>query len=189
MKIIMISARDKKGFTLMELLVAIAIFGILSTFMVANFSRNEQAKELKQQAEILVAGLQKVQNMALAGTLVSDKSPLYYRLVLWNCQSNCSYNLWASFSSSPQIQIESILLNKINVEIKKTIPLPVPNTLAVIFYPSRGNMRIDTAWMGGRNWDEVMIELTHVQNSVLKYCVTINSISGRIDLVSGACPP
>lgn len=63
------------GFTLVELLIAIAIVGIITTIMVVNFWREGQRGELRQAAEVLASNLRKVQNMGMTGQSLGGSVP------------------------------------------------------------------------------------------------------------------
>lgn len=57
---------SKKGFTLIEILVAMAIVGILAATAIVNFGKNED-RDVRQERERLTSFLREVQNKALAG--------------------------------------------------------------------------------------------------------------------------
>lgn len=68
-----------RGFTLPELLVAMAVFVILASVVLTNFHFGSAGDDLRQSADELVANLRRIQNMAQAGELVhfdgSTKNP------------------------------------------------------------------------------------------------------------------
>lgn len=70
------SFKKNSGFTLVELLVAMAIFGLLSALVIANFSKGTETNKFKQ------ASLEFAQNIRLAQNYaISGKS-------LWRCAGN-----------------------------------------------------------------------------------------------------
>lgn len=65
-----------KGFTLNELLVSMAILGVLSALLIANFSRGRLSDDLRISSQTLASNLRRVQNLATVGqTLASGKVP------------------------------------------------------------------------------------------------------------------
>lgn len=85
---------NKKGFTLVELLVVISIISIISGVMVVNFRTSEQTNKLQRSAQQVVQGLRKAQGMALFSTEVPGKCSqniCEYYGVYFNKQSMNSY--------------------------------------------------------------------------------------------------
>ncbi len=60
----------RRGFTIAELLVSLAIIGVLTGLMMANFSSGQRSSEVRFAAEILVNQLRELQTNALTGRLV-----------------------------------------------------------------------------------------------------------------------
>ena len=58
---------DKKGFTLMELLVSMAIFGVISGLVVVNFRAGARGDELRLAAESVAAALRDAEARTAAG--------------------------------------------------------------------------------------------------------------------------
>lgn len=65
----------RSGFTLVELLVSMSVFGVLAVMVLANFHFGTQQDALRTSAQTLVANFRRVQNVAAAGMLVP--SPNY----------------------------------------------------------------------------------------------------------------
>jgi prepilin-type N-terminal cleavage/methylation domain-containing protein len=64
--------RGEQGFTLMEMLVALAIFGVMAGFMMANFRASQRVDELRIAAEVAVTAIRQAQTRALSGAVVSQ---------------------------------------------------------------------------------------------------------------------
>jgi len=171
----MIFNSDKRGFTLMELLIGLSIFALLCTFLVASYHNNEKAQELNNQAQNLVLALQKVQNMALTGQAVNGSTPAQYKFSITNCDiSHCSYSLLADDTSFSNVSLPGI-----GISIKS----PISNSLIVAFSPPRGEM----SFVPTTDNDIASFEISTEDTSLI-FCLDLNAISGRINLASGACP-
>jgi len=75
----------KKGFTIIELLVALGVFVVVTAMVVANFRAGGRSDELRIAAETLISNLRKAQNMSLSGQLTNGSSPpggygVYFKL-------------------------------------------------------------------------------------------------------------
>lgn len=68
--------RPRSGYTLIELLISISIFGIITGIMVWNFDRSNRNEDLRYAAENLAADLRLVQNMAMTGATIQDPDDL-----------------------------------------------------------------------------------------------------------------
>lgn len=169
-----VSLKSDRGFTLIELLVAIGIFTLLSSFLVVNYRGNETIRTLKNQALEAVAGLQRAQNMSLTGETVGGGSPSSYAFAIADCAADCAYSLSAFFPDNSSLAISQAALKNAAV---KTFQ---PGGIRIDFSPPRGNMAISPG-----NLNTAAFEIYNAQAA---YCVKLNSVSGRIDLVSGSCP-
>lgn len=166
-----------RGFTLIELLVSIAIFASLSSFLIVRYRDNEKIRTLKNQAQEAIAGLEKVQNMALTGATVDSLAPSLYRFSIADCSENCGYELTAVFSDGSELPISPTAQTQLKSVRVSADPA---SELAVEFSSPRGKM----ALLPG-NLDSAAFEISNDQAA---YCVKLNAVAGRIDLASGACP-
>ncbi|MDP1845418.1 MAG: prepilin-type N-terminal cleavage/methylation domain-containing protein [Candidatus Moranbacteria bacterium] len=64
---------SSRGFTLIEIIIAIAIVGIVSGIAVVNFGKNDD-KDVRMERERLTSFLRDVQNKALTGEIVAGVS-------------------------------------------------------------------------------------------------------------------
>lgn len=163
----------RPGFTLIEILISISIFSLLSSFVVANYQANEKAKRLKNQAQLIVSGLERAQNMALTGEAVAGIVPLGYYFKMADCVSGCSYGIFAEAVD------EDILVFSGNLAGLSAVTSDNLGELLVSFSAPRGRMVLSD------EREEVSLALSVSGND---YCVRINSVSGRIDSFSGECP-
>ena len=58
------------GFTLIEIIVVIAIIAFFSTFLIIGFRGNEKQRAINNAALSVVDGLKRMQTMAFSGSLV-----------------------------------------------------------------------------------------------------------------------
>ena len=63
--------RDKKGFTLIELMVVVSIMILLSALLLADFRSGQRRYVLNQSVQRLASDLRKAQNMAMGGVDVA----------------------------------------------------------------------------------------------------------------------
>lgn len=63
----LVKIRKKQGFTIIELIIAVAIIVILSGIVLANYHASRRQQTLTAEAQKLASTLRKAQNMALAG--------------------------------------------------------------------------------------------------------------------------
>ncbi len=67
--------KSKPGFTLVDLLVAIAIFVILTSLTIANFVTGKRRDALRQSGIVLTSLLQEAQTAALSGMTINSLTP------------------------------------------------------------------------------------------------------------------
>lgn len=67
--------KAKSGFTIVDLLVAISIFVILTSLTIANFVTGKRRDALRQSGIVLVSLLQEAQTAALSGMTINGLTP------------------------------------------------------------------------------------------------------------------
>ena len=78
-----------RGFTLIEVIVSIGIFAMLTTLVYANFRQGEKQEELNQSALELADNLRRVQNLGMSGQVTKFCHDGNYRLQRCQTDSDC----------------------------------------------------------------------------------------------------
>lgn len=161
-------SRNKSGFTLIELMIAIAIFSILMTVSVVTLNSGDKNRELKNSALLVLGGIKQMQTMALGGEAINGIVPDYYLIKILKCGSNCSYSLKGIYydanSVAHEVHFQTSTLPKTKVS---------STSVAIEFFPPRGYA---TSTYGTTT---TVIQLVHTSDANIKWCVIFNSISGR----------
>lgn len=162
----------KKGFTLSELLVAIALIGIFSAFSVVSLRSGSQLREVRNEAMKVLDGIKKMQTMALAGKSVDGETPQRYVFRLADCAESCDiFSLVTDAGSAiePPAALENAVMKISGLD-----------SLEISFSPPRAQPVLST----GEN--EVTIRVESAKDPNAARCVSVNAVSGRIDLSN--CP-
>ncbi len=166
---------NNQGFTLMELLVAISIFSLLTTFVVASYASNEKSRLLKLEASKVLVGLQKAENMAITGQFFDLFIPSVFEFSLSDCPSNCFYVLSAKDVSGNSKELEKQELKGLAVDISDG------KQALFKFSAPRGRLEI---LVDENTQTSIKINLGDSDTS---YCLEASSVSGRIGLKEGSC--
>ena len=164
----------QQGFSLPELLVAIAIVGLISTITVVNFRAGQKKDVLNFAADELASNLRGVQVSALSGELVNGEEPRGgYGMNFVSGQNSYTY-----FANADNVDY---VFGEDDAEIR-TYNLPQGVTLDssnldVVFKQPRPTIFIN----GAEEEIEAQIILRHEDVTETK-TIIINRISGRIDV-------
>lgn len=104
----------KQGFSLIELMVVLAMFGIILGLIMVNFSSLRNARNLKIAQNELVSNLRKVQSYTLSSRALNATQPVQFYLLKFDTATPDRYTVQAMYnlSSSPQLNqnVETIML-------------------------------------------------------------------------------
>jgi prepilin-type N-terminal cleavage/methylation domain-containing protein len=105
---------NKKGFTLLELLIVIVIVAIISLILVVNWQRNEKQYQLQRVAQEIAQDIRMVQDMALNSYKYLDQIPDNYGLY-FDESDKTSYIIFGDMNGNnsyqgtpPDLEIENI---------------------------------------------------------------------------------
>jgi Tfp pilus assembly protein FimT len=169
----------KRGFTIIELLVSLGIFIIITTMVVANFRAGSRGDDLRISAEAMVSNLRKAQNMALAGQPTNDIIPpggygLYFNLatpdryvIFADVNGNLAYD-------SGEALVDGLVTLPREVRITSVSPVIIST---VVFKPPKPTIYIN----GGPTEAALSVTIKHTSSEQTR-TVTVNRVSGRIDI-------
>lgn len=177
----------KKGFTIIELLVSLGIFVVVTTMVVANFRAGSRSDELKITAETLVSNLRRAQNMALAGQLTDGVTPPGGYGVYVKLAEADRYVIFADKNGNlvyddGEALVDGIIFLPRNVRIEK-IEKTLGATISgeVVFKPPKPVIYIcKTGVIPCETEDALSITLKHVLSEKTQQ-VSVNRISGRVE--------
>lgn len=61
---------SRAGFTMIEMLISLSIFAVITAFVTANFRAGRQSDELRQSTQLLATAIRRAQTMAISGQTV-----------------------------------------------------------------------------------------------------------------------
>lgn len=167
----------RRGFTIIELLVAISIFIVVTSLVVANFRRGTRSDELRIAAFGLASTLRRAQTMAMTGALINGAMPLGGYGVHMTKDEPTRYIIFADsddkmYGVGEELEGGIISLPH-NIVIDQLVPAPV----SVVFTPPKPTIYIN----GGTNFNLVIITLKDLISGQAKK-VIVNRISGQISV-------
>ncbi|HNW09427.1 MAG TPA: prepilin-type N-terminal cleavage/methylation domain-containing protein [bacterium] len=169
------------GFTLAEMMVVLGIIGLMASYVVVNFRRDEKVRALKQTAEAVFSDLKTVQTMALAGSQVQEQYPDSYSFLIKECSGVCSYSLVGNVNgSSLDYQVVNIDNDKIGIAFYDAeLNNNEGESAEFLFQLPRGNLAISRA---SESVEEIKLIFSHSEVADYQLCLTANKISGRMYL-------
>ncbi|MDD5043128.1 MAG: prepilin-type N-terminal cleavage/methylation domain-containing protein [Patescibacteria group bacterium] len=165
---------NRSGFTLVELLVSITIFALMTMFVVVNFRAGQKQDFLNLGAEEISNNLKKAQTAAVAGELIEGVVPkggygLYF------ASDSTSYLYFADLDGNfNYTAVDGVIAE---YPLPKGVVINSEN-LSVVFDPPRPKIYFNGSDIEAES--EVMIKHQDLPEAVKK--IIINSVSGKIDL-------
>ena len=174
-----LSRMNQQGFNLVELLVAIAIFGIISTAVVANLRGGSSGNELNLQADNISSLLRQAQIQSSTGQPFNGNPPIGgYGVSLATCSTPpCSVTLFADENGNFAYDGAAEEIQVVTLGSAVTInAISEGSPFAILFKPPRPYMCFGTECSG---IGEATITLGSVQSDKT-LTITANQISGSV---------
>ena len=170
---------NKLGFNLIELIVSIAIFGILATVVTVNLRGSSPSREAKQQANNVASFMREAQIKALAGEPFNDAVPIGgYGVHVETCTTPpCTLTMFADINTNFTFDAGTEEVNTISLGATVTVDsISTGSPVDVIFKPPRPYTCFGDVCSG---IGELIISLGNNKNN-LTTDVVVDQISGRI---------
>lgn len=153
-----------KGFTLIEVLFAIAIFSILATFILVNYRKDQDYRDLKIDTMMVYDLIKKAQTMSMANQEINGKN--YSKFIV-----NIKDSAGSLRGDVDVIPFENLTIKKSKVIEEFDAEFSVPRGDMIINKP----LRIP-------NFATTTIKLINIKNESLYKCIDVSTISGKIDV-------
>jgi prepilin-type N-terminal cleavage/methylation domain-containing protein len=163
--------QNNKGFTLLEVMVAIGIMVILLTVVMVNYRDQERRSTLNFEAQKMVSVLKRAQMMALTGKEVNGSRPTGYGIFFPN---NISYFLFADQNKNYKYDMGEEIEN-----FKLTANMTVA-TSGIIGDVAFALPEADVYFDGGLGVGEAKIIFQHAGISLTKE-VIIKGETGKVE--------
>ncbi len=185
---------SQQGFTLLELLITIAVIGLIATLMLANFKQGEKVKRVQLTIDGVVNLIRLGQNYTLAGKQIQrtsgcsgDNTIADYRIVVTNASS--VINLYADDKCGTAVLIDKYTLpDKVqqkNNGVSYTVCSPscstvTANRVEFLFTPPFGKITARTGSSGSYT-DFSSADITYQStDGTSTKTFRVDGVSGRI---------
>lgn len=169
----------KRGFTLVELLVAISIFGLITAAVVVNFRGASPNRQLQLQAANIASLMRQAQVQAQAGEPYGGTVPAGgYGIHLNACGAgSCTITLFADQNNSFSMQSPAEVVQ--TIDLGQTVYVSGVSSggqAHVIFRPPAGSICLENVCSGAA---PLTITLAAAGTSMTRV-LTVNQLSGQI---------
>lgn len=163
---LIIKMRQKTGFTLIELIVVMAVMAILSAIFLASYRGGQKEYTLLGAVQLLVSDLRRTQNLAVTRLEQNGIAPYGYGVYVRDAQT---YLIFYNLAGDKNYQADSKVLETIILPKQVSIN---PTNKSVFFTPPDPTTYIDGLNVGSQSFTLIMAGRTK--------SVTVYS-SGRIE--------
>lgn len=189
---------NRRGFTLIEILVVVLIVGILTTLLIVDFRKGKMRDDLKQGAMLISESLRKVQNLAMTGRLAesSGQSAKGFGIYINKSLSPNEFKIFGDvlnegyYAPNDDILIEEGIVklpNNVNITtIEATIspandPAIFGDIIHIIYKPT---VPRPTIWI---NWlvddvNSIHIKVIHTITGENK-SIRLNVLTGQVEII------
>lgn len=177
----MMNSNNQSGFTLVEVMLAAAIVGIFSSFMIINFRINDLNRKFDQVALVLLNDIKEAQSWALSSYRITDDEgrkylPDTYEVAVSQCLSGeCQYQIIAQENGNSQILKSKLIPPGVIISSE---------SVNIFFEPPRAMTVINGSQ--GQVLDQYIIEMSHKDSNINSKCIQISAMSGRVGFIN--CP-
>lgn len=121
------------GFTIVELLISIAIFGILAAFVLVGFRNSDELEKFRLDSQFLASTIRRAQSLALSGARFQGDFPSGgYGIILSTCLTPpCSYQLFTEESTPANQHYDGTLPDQV-VQTLQLSPFTRIKTITVL---------------------------------------------------------
>jgi len=183
--VLMFQCSNERGFTLIELMVVVAITVIISTMVLANMKIGGRSRDVNSSAEKIAGVLKQAQMMALTGKTMGGARPDYGYGVYFDTSTDPdSYYLFVNDNDGANYQYDSgsdTIIQSFTLSRQVNFKTP-PTYTSIIFVPPRKKVYVSNGAGGAEltGAEILLITLTHEDINFSAY-VRINS-QGEIDV-------
>lgn len=173
---------DSKGFTLVEILVVIAITALISGMVISNMRKGGEVSDLRSSAQKLTEVVKQAQMMAFSGKQISGvRIDGGYGVYVNDTEDPSSYKLFVNDYQPDSYAFESDDTVLKDFKLSKDVFLSQVDHYFIIFVPPGRNIYVGTTSPGTLLTSDSLVTLKH---EIGRYAyIEINS-QGRINLTT-----
>lgn len=183
----------KKGFSLVEVMIVIAIIGISAGILFARVDSTNPSTEVELAGRQIAASLRTAQNNAISGKMQPDGGGIFSKTLREGVRLKKTGSDWHliqyyAITAGSDIEASNKILKKIDIENVGTDPgCSDPTDIALIYYPVSG--KAEGCGVGPSNTDNFKFLISSKTDNNIKFTVCAYK-TGRVEEKEGAqsCP-